>query len=65
MIHADYKEQICLFIESRVVKADCVDNIELLRLIKSGWIWDNVLPFMAQTLFKELGNLAVSKPKYL
>ena len=25
-------------------------NVEILKMIDSGWVWDNVIPFMAQSL---------------
>lgn len=54
LIRSNYKDQICKYILDRLKMVDEMyeyQNVEVLRMIGSRWIWDNVIPFMAECTY--------------
>ena len=51
---------MCAFILQRLMIVDltyCYHNVDILKMINSKWIWDNVVPFMAESLYKDCNLL--------
>ena len=62
LIRSNYKQQICQFIQARLKMMDLTynyHNVEVLRSINSRWIWDNVIPYMNETIYKFYSILSI------
>ncbi len=62
LMKSNYKSQICDFILRNNLKIDPeynYSNVEILKLINSGYVWDNVIPFMAEWLYRDCGQVKV------
>jgi hypothetical protein len=55
LIRSNYKHQLCTYIQSRLMVVDLTynyHNVEILKMISSLWVWDNVVPYMAESVYK-------------
>lgn len=62
LIKSNYKEQHCQYILERLMIVDLTynyHNVEILKMIKSRWVWDNVVPYMAECLYRDCNQLRV------
>lgn len=59
LIKSNFREQQLQFIQSRIQRVDAPQNynIQVLKLIQSGYVWDNVIPFLAETIYYDSPKL--------
>lgn len=56
LVRSNYKQQLCEYILDRIGIVDATynyHNVEILKMIGSRWVWDNVIPYMAECIHRD------------